>query len=54
MEQNKCDVEIFSRVTGFFRPVKFWNKGKRQEFCDRKSYDMSLREKEKEKITMNG
>lgn len=30
--------EIFSRVVGYFRPVKNWNHGKREEFRDRKTY----------------
>lgn len=32
-------VECYSRVVGFFRPIKQWNKGKRAEFEDRKSFD---------------
>ncbi len=35
---GKCQVEVFSRVTGFFRPVQEWNKGKQEEFKDRKSF----------------
>ncbi|HNX91635.1 MAG TPA: anaerobic ribonucleoside-triphosphate reductase [Candidatus Omnitrophota bacterium] len=48
MEGNKeCAVEVFSRVTGFFRPVQSWNNGKREEFSDRKkfSFDKVLTEK---------
>lgn len=30
--------EIYSRVVGYFRPVKQWNKGKQQEFKDRKTF----------------
>ena len=33
---NKC--EIYSRVCGYFRPVSNWNKGKREEFKERKTY----------------
>ena len=37
---KKCDkkCEIYSRVCGYFRPVSNWNKGKREEFKDRKAY----------------
>ena len=35
-----CDVEVFSRVTGFFRPIQVWNKGKVAEFNDRERYDI--------------
>jgi ribonucleoside-triphosphate reductase len=33
---SKC--EIYSRVTGYMRPVNSWNKGKREEFKDRKTF----------------
>ena len=33
---EKC--EVYSRVTGYFRPVSNWNKGKKQEFEDRKTF----------------
>ena len=36
--ENKC--EVYSRVTGYMRPVGSWNKGKQEEFKDRKSYDV--------------
>jgi len=32
------ETEVFSRVVGYYRPVKNWNKGKKQEFKDRKPY----------------
>ena len=35
---NKC--EIYSRVTGYMRPVRSWNKGKREEFKDRRAYNV--------------
>jgi ribonucleoside-triphosphate reductase len=31
-------TEIFSRITGYYRPVQNWNDGKQQEFKDRKTY----------------
>ena len=31
-------TEVYSRITGYYRPVQNWNDGKRQEFKDRKSY----------------
>jgi hypothetical protein len=40
MTNSKCNVEVFSRVTGFFRPVQSWNKGKTEEFNQRKSFDV--------------
>ncbi len=42
-EQKVCPVcgkttEVYSRITGYYRPVQNWNDGKRQEFLDRKTY----------------
>jgi len=31
-------TEVFSRVVGYHRPVKNWNKGKQAEFRDRLTY----------------
>lgn len=32
------ECEVYSRITGYYRPVKNWNDGKAQEFKDRKTY----------------
>ena len=42
-EKEKCPIcnaetEIYSRVVGYLRPVKQWNKGKRAEFVKRKTF----------------
>ena len=34
-------TEVYSRITGYYRPVQNWNDGKSQEFKDRKVYDVS-------------
>ena len=36
-----AETEIYSRITGYYRPVKNWNDGKAQEYKKRKSYDLS-------------
>lgn len=38
----KCGkkTEVYSRIVGYFRPVQNWNKGKKQEFIDRKEYEV--------------
>lgn len=55
----KCgaETEVYSRITGYYRPVKNWNAGKSQEFKDRKTYEVqqvhvqtSLKEEVKEKV----
>ena len=33
-------TEVYSRITGYYRPVQNWNAGKTQEFKDRKLYDI--------------
>ena len=40
MEKCGEKTEVYSRVTGYFRPVSNWNKGKKEEFKDRKTYDI--------------
>ena len=32
------ECEVYSRVVGYIRPITQWNKGKRQEFKDRKTF----------------
>ncbi|PLX19289.1 MAG: ribonucleoside triphosphate reductase [Candidatus Muiribacterium halophilum] len=32
------ETEIYSRIVGYFRPVKNWNVGKKEEFKERKTY----------------
>lgn len=36
----KCgkSCEVYSRVVGYFRPVANWNRGKKEEFRDRKTF----------------
>ena len=33
-------AEVYSRITGYYRPVQNWNEGKSQEYKDRRSYDL--------------
>ncbi len=45
-EQKTCPVcgevtEVYSRITGYYRPVQNWNVGKTQEYKERKSYDIA-------------
>lgn len=52
-EQSVCPkcgnkTEVYSRITGYYRPVQNWNDGKSQEFLDRKTYSIGL-EKASEK-----
>lgn len=33
----KVKVEVYSRVSGYYRPMNQWNKGKKEEFKERKN-----------------
>ncbi|MBO4277747.1 MAG: ribonucleoside triphosphate reductase, partial [Clostridia bacterium] len=44
-EHYKCPkcgktAEVYSRITGYYRPVQNWNDGKSQEYKDRVTYDV--------------
>ena len=54
-EVYKCpicgeDTEVYSRITGYYRPVKNWNDGKSKEFEMRKEYSLDNCEKKVEKV----
>ena len=34
-------TEVYSRITGYYRPVANWNDGKLQEYANRKTYDIA-------------
>lgn len=45
-EEFTCPVcgettEVYSRITGYYRPVSNWNDGKTQEYKERKLYDIT-------------
>ena len=40
--EKRQQVECFSRVCGYIRPVQQWNDGKRAEFDDRLNFDSKL------------
>ncbi|MCX7846399.1 MAG: ribonucleoside triphosphate reductase [Dictyoglomaceae bacterium] len=51
-ERESCphcgkETEIYSRVVGYYRPVKSWNRGKQEEFKLRKSFVLTLKEKKR-------
>jgi len=44
-EQEVCpscsrETEVYTRVVGYYRPVKSWNKGKQSEYQDRTVFDL--------------
>ena len=38
--EKKIECQVFSRVVGYWAPVRNWNKGKQQEFAERKEYEV--------------
>ncbi len=36
-----AEAEVYSRITGYYRPVKNWNDGKSQEYKERKTYNIA-------------
>ena len=43
-EKKQTQCEVYSRVVGYLRPVNQWNRGKQQEFADRKMFTMMEKE----------
>lgn len=38
--RKKIPCEVYSRIVGYYRPIRNWNKGKQAEFKDRKAYEV--------------
>lgn len=48
----KQKAEVYSRITGYYRPVQNWNEGKLQEYKDRVTYDIGRSVLKKEPVSM--
>jgi len=48
-EGKLTPCEVYSRVVGYLRPVEQWNRGKQQEFKDRKTFDMMWEVKDEDR-----
>ncbi|MBQ3870055.1 MAG: ribonucleoside triphosphate reductase [Clostridia bacterium] len=44
-------TEVYSRITGYYRPVQNWNEGKAEEFRERKVYDIETSRLQRPKFT---
>lgn len=51
----KCgkETEVYSRITGYYRPLKNWNAGKLQEYKERKTFEVEGGFKPKKKTKKN-
>lgn len=45
-KKQKC--EVYTRVVGYLSPISEWNDGKREEYKDRKTYNVN------DKLKVNG
>ena len=36
--ETKIECEVFSRITGYIRPIRNWNPGKKEEFKERSTF----------------
>lgn len=57
-EQEKCPTcesktEVYSRITGYYRPVQHWNDGKSQEFIERREYNTQRMRNEFSEVTLD-
>ena len=51
---TKIETEVFSRISGYFRPVSQWNRGKKEEFKDRKFVDVKALQMNKGDVANSG
>lgn len=51
---KKVPVEVYSRVVGYYRPVKNWNRGKREEFRLRRTFEQIIYGQQKPKSLVAG
>ena len=47
--ETKIPTEVYSRVTGYIRPLSAWNMGKQQEYKDRSFMKIMNQNEEKER-----
>ena len=43
----KVPAEVYSRISGYFRPVQNWNRAKKEEFKERKFADVNALQMDK-------
>ena len=45
-----AETEVYSRITGYFRAIKEWNKGKQKEYSNRVTFDIGTKKVKKERV----
>lgn len=41
-EVKGTECEVYSRIVGYFRPVKQWNNGKQEEYGERETFEVAV------------
>lgn len=49
-KEIKVPMEVYSRCSGYFRPVGQWNAGKREEFSQRRKMVFNLAPEDRSEI----
>jgi glucan biosynthesis protein len=40
MTEKRIPCEVYSRIVGYYRPIRKWNAGKQQEYKERITYKL--------------
>lgn len=40
-EVHGSPCEVYARIVGYYRNVKYWNKGKKEEYTKRTNYEVA-------------
>jgi len=51
---KKVPVEVYSRVVGYYRPVNQWNRGKQEEFAERREFHITIETTDTSASGLNG
>lgn len=41
-EVKGTECEVYSRIVGYFRPIKQWNNGKQEEYSEREAFEVAV------------
>jgi anaerobic ribonucleoside-triphosphate reductase len=39
MKEKRTKCEVYSRIVGYLSPIHQWNKGKKEEYKDRRNFE---------------
>ena len=47
-EIKNAHIDVYSRIVGYYRPIRNWNKGKKAEYSERETFEKSIPKVNKE------